>query len=54
MPNTQTSVMKQRCLHLWRSREGEVTNIRIRQHSSDCLLCHTKSKVKKVMELVKG
>ena len=29
--------MKQRCLLLYRPREGEATSLRFQEHSSDCL-----------------
>ena len=44
--------MKQRCLHLWRSREGEATNIWLQDHSSDCLRWHIKGNRVKIQSIL--
>ena len=47
------TIIKQRCLHLWKSQEGEIADRRRQERSSDCLPCNIKAKAKQVTELVK-
>ena len=50
---TQTPIMKQRCIYLYRSPEGESTKVPLQEHSSNCLLCHINSKAMQASEMVK-